>query len=126
MGAGLLSPAWGGRDPEAILKSLSSARSVVQVKPWPMVACGGALQLETVDFSPAHFIMEDFSRKMEELNKTSRPSFQELLAAELRLDPRQWEEAPRRSENCPDTSPQSYDAVLETNCLVSCTYCSTS
>ena len=60
----------------------------------------------------------------------SGPSFQELLAAELRLDPRQWEEAPRRHEDRPVSNfstpaasavTQRHEALLEIDCLVS--YC---
>ena len=98
------------------------------------MACDSALQLERVDFSPAPFAIWGAALKpeykMEEVTKVSGPSFQELLAAELRLDPRQWEEAPRRHEDRPVSNfstpaasavTQRREALLEIDCLVS--YC---
>ena len=53
-----------------------------------------------------------------------RPSLHELLAAELRLDPRQWGLAPRRhpterdGDSCGATA-RKEEALLEIDCLVS-------
>lgn len=65
------------------------------------------------------------------MEQVCSPSFQELLGAELRLDPRQWGPAPRReavTRGKRDTSRSVEDvaaaargseAVLEVDCLVS-------
>ena len=60
-----------------------------------------------------------------EVSKASVPPFRELLASELRLDPRQWEEAPRKLlEEAAQTDmlanpPPPPEAVLDIDCLVS-------
>lgn len=57
---------------------------------------------------------------MEEVSRGARPSFDELLVTELRLDPRQWVEAPRREEAQASSTAaaQRSDAVLDVDCLV--------
>lgn len=54
---------------------------------------------------------------MEEAPGESRPSFDKLLTKELRLDRRQWEEAPKRNREAQASTPP--DALLEVDCLVS-------
>ena len=65
---------------------------------------------------------------MEEVPKTCRPPLQELLAAELRLDPRQWGAAPRRHATAKEdvagsgeaaAAARGSEALLEVDCLVS-------
>ena len=62
---------------------------------------------------------------MEEGSRGAQTSFKELLATELRLDPRQWEQAPTRwaeektrASSAAAATPPS-EALLEVDCLVS-------
>ena len=62
---------------------------------------------------------------MEEGSRSAQPPFKELLATELRLDPRQWEQAPARwaeektrASSAAAATPPS-EALLEVDCLVS-------
>ena len=58
-------------------------------------------------------------KEMEEVAAAPQPSLKELVARELRLDPRQWEEGPPRLSEETPAALRSVHSLLEINCLVS-------